>query len=366
MPDIGTPWAFLFEHPIIGVIVFAAVSAGAILVLSGGQLVDALGGLLRIFITIFTTPFKFLRDAIDRVRNAREAEQDYEKSSVFLLFRANRIWYGIIFVLCLLILSGGITTAVLSLYPGGEMQQVELLDEQIEQIETELATARNEAIVPAEAAPNNAAQLEQARTTARNAYQNQVNSNAEFINGLAVRGPFIDRLANAYNEDTVEYVRANLDQEINTCLRRRGSNAATCAQYRTAVVELADRKDNEFRLARAAQEAENAWRQGDQAARRAAQQAEYQAARVTEVEQRLQYAREQRASVNPWDPKRLSERLVAAVLMVLATLWSVIVFVWIAAIAIDVWNWVILMMRSLERTQQAKLVSFRDSEPEAS
>jgi hypothetical protein len=363
MPVIGTPWAFLFEHPLIGVIVFAAVSAVAILAFSGGQLGEALGGLFRVFFTIFTTPFIFLRDAIRLVRGAHDAEQDYARSSVFLLFRANRIWYMAIFVLSLLMLSSGVTSAVLSVYPSAEIAQARLLDEQITQIEAELQTVRVQAI-EAPAQPSDSAQLEQAWVTARNAYQNQVQSNADFVRAAPMRGPFIDRLSNAYNETTVQYVRTNLDQEINACLRRRGSNAVTCGQYRSVVLELADRKDNEFRLARAAQEAERAWRQGDLAARRAAQQAENQAARVANVEAQLQYAREQRSATDPWNAERMAERIVAAALRILGTLWSVIVFVWLAAILIDIFNWLILMMRSLERTQQAKLASFRDVEPE--
>ncbi len=275
-----------------------------------------------------------------------------------MLYRANRIWYMALLALCLLILSSGITGALVSLWPQQEFEQSRLLEEQIDQIETELLAA-NQAVAAA-ASPGNAERLEAARTEARNAYQQQVNSNAGFIQNATFTGPAIDQLSSARSPGTVQNVRANIEYYMQGCPRQwRNMTAEQCTQYRAFVLELADRKDREFALAEAAQTADAAWRDADSASQAAANQ-------LTNVQTRLAYAQEQRKLINPLDPERLAQRLLSAILQVLATLWSVIVVVWAGAIIIDVFNWLLLMMRSLERTQQAKLISLRGRDPEVS
>ena len=351
MPDIGTPWAFLFENTVVGLAVFALVSVGVILTLSGGRLIETLGGIFRIFLTIFTTPFVFLRDSIALVRASGDAEQDYVKSTVFVLYRANRIWYMALLVLCLLTLSGGVTHAVLSLYPGAELQQSRLLGEQINQIEAEV-TAANEAVAAA-ASPGNAERLAAARTQAQEAYERQANENLTFLQSTTFTGPAIDQLAGSRSAQSVQNVRVNIEYYMQGCPRQwRNMTADQCVQYRAFLTELADRRDREFALADAAQVAEAAWRDADNASQAAA-------ARLADAQARLTYTQDQRASINPFNPQRMAERLTASILTVLGTLWAVIVTVWAGAIIIDVFNWLLLMMRSLERTQQAKLVSLR-------
>ncbi|MEQ1493816.1 MAG: hypothetical protein ABL932_25065, partial [Terricaulis sp.] len=282
-------------------------------------------------------------------------EQDYVKSTVFMLYRANRIWYMALLVLCLLILSGGITHAVISLYPGAELQQSRALQEQITQIETEVEAA-NQA-VSAAASPGNAERLAAARTEARDAYQRQVNDNQTFIQNSTFTGPAIDQLTSARSPQGVQYVRTNIEYYMQGCPRAwRNITAEQCVQYRAVLVEFADRKDREFALAEAAQTAEAAWRDADNASQAAANQ-------LADAQARLAYTQEQKASIDPFNPKRLLERLVGSIASILLTLWSVIVTVWAGAIIIDVFNWLLLMMRSLERTQQAKLESLRGSDP---
>lgn len=357
MPDIGTPWAFLFQNSLVGLVVFAAVSAGVIVLLSGGKLGETLGGIFRIFLTIFTTPFTFLRDTVALVRTSSESEQDYAKSTVFMLFRANRIWYMALLVLCLLMLSNGITSAVVSLWPRDEFAQLKVLDEQIDRLEAELATATQ--AVAAAGTPESAQRLEAQLTEARNAYQQQQSSNSTFIANAPFTGPAIDALSSARSTGTVQNVRTNIEYYMQGCPRQwRNMTAEQCTQYRAFVLELADRKDREFALAQTAQAADVAARDADNSSQAAA-------AQLANVQQQLAYAQEARKTVNPLDPERLAQKLIAAILGVLGTLWSVIVVVWAGAILIDVFNWLILMMRSLERTQKAKLASFRGIEEEA-
>ena len=133
----------LFERPaaeltegetidaVIGLAVFVAVTAGVIVVLSGGKLGEQLSGMLRVFVSIFTTPFVFLRDALAIIRTSSESEQDYARSRVYMLFRLNRIQYLGLVILCLLTLSSGVTSSLLSLYPSQEIEQGRQLSQQV-------------------------------------------------------------------------------------------------------------------------------------------------------------------------------------------------------------------------------------------
>jgi hypothetical protein len=141
MFGIMSAWSFLTAHPLIGLLVFGVVTVIVLMTLSGGRLGEAVGSIFRVLFTFFTTPFVFLRDAMTLVRTSEESEQDYRESTVFMLFRANRIQYVLLLLLCLLLLSSGITSGVLSLYPQAEIEQGRALSAQITQLETDLQTA---------------------------------------------------------------------------------------------------------------------------------------------------------------------------------------------------------------------------------
>jgi hypothetical protein len=354
MSGMGTPWAFLFQHPIVGLIVFAAVSGGVVFAMSGGRLAASLLGILRVAVTIFTTPFVFLRDALTVVRATNEAEQDYAQSSVFVLFRFNRIQYMALLVLSLLILSGGVTSSILMLYPQAEIARSRALSAEIAQLETEIAAA-NEAAATA-SAPGFREGLAARRDEARTAHQAQVQSNATFAQSTTFSGAAIDQLAAAQSSENAAYVRDNIDTYMSGCPRAwRNMTAESCAQYRAFVLEMADRKINELNLAQAADEAERAWRDADASAQSAG-------ARLSDAQARLEFARQALTATSPFNPKLLAQRAWAAFLILLATLWSVIVTIWVGALLIDLLRWLILMMRSLEKSQSDKLTQSRSGQ----
>jgi hypothetical protein len=354
MFGIGAPWAFLFEHPLVGLIVFFAVSAAVIMALSGGKLAESIGGIFRIFITIFTTPFIFLRDALAMMRSSGDDEQDYVQSSVFMLFRANRIQYMALLVLCLLTLGGGITTAVILLYPQAEMTASKLWSDQIAETEREVATAQQN--VNAASTPAYAATLNTRRQQAQEAYQAQVQGNQNFMRASTFTGPAIDILRSAQSSDATTRVRENIDYYMTGCPRGwTNMTFEMCGQYRAFLLELANRRDREFNLGNVAAQADANWRQ-------AANAAEQAAAQLADAQQRLENARNQLAAVSPWGPGRMAQRIIAAGLIVLGTLWSVVVIVWIGATMIDFFNWIVLMMRSLEKTQSDRLIAARKPE----
>lgn len=351
MIGVGTPWAFLFQNPIVGIAVFLLLSAGVILVLSEGRLGDAIGGMFRIFLTIFTTPFEFLRDAIRIMRTSKEEEQDYAGSTVFVMFRGNRIQYMLLLVLCLLMLSGGLTSALMSLYPGAEIEYHRQLSEQVRGLEREVEAAQQG--VDRVAAPEYREQLATARTEARNSYERVARANEASLSQTPYTGPAIDQLRYARSAESASRVRQNIDNYMSGCPRAwRNMTVESCSAYRAFVLELADRRASEFNLAAAAAEADRAWREADYAAQSAANQ-------LADSQARLDAARQQRENAAPFSLDRMGQRLVGAAMIVLGALISVIFVAWFGATLIDLGNWIILMMRSLELTQKQKLQAVR-------
>ncbi len=342
-------YLFLTEHPIVGLIVLAAVTAGTLIILSAGNLGGALASMLRVFFTIFSTPFVFLRDAMTVIRGSSESEEDYKQSRVFMLFRLNRIQYLGLLVLCVLVLSSGITTSLLTLYPATEIEMSQRLAEEVERREAALETARQ--AVTAAAAPDFRQQLETARDETRAAYQQQVNANADFVQNTTFSGGVITQIAGAGSADTVNRLTENMDYYMQNCPRGynwRGMTVETCNQFRAFAMELAARRLTEFELAQRASQADRDWRQTDEAAQRAANN-------LAQAETELEYANQQRAAFNPWNPERITQRLGSAAASLLMTLWSVIITVWFGATAISFFSWLILMMRTLEKLASEQL-----------
>jgi len=349
MPDFAGSWAFLFEHPLVGIAVFVVVSLGVLLVLSGGALGDTIGGMLRVAVGFFTAPFVFLRDALTGMRKSDEDVQRYRRSRIFMMFRWSQLLYLGLLVWCLLMLSSGVTTSLISLWPRYEIEQGRVLDEQIASLEGQVASA-NEAVAAA-GAPEYRETLLTQRNEARSAYQRQVQSNADLVQSTTFSGPAISQLANARSTYTVESIRNNIDGYMSGCPRGynwRGMTIESCNQYRAFVLDLANRKLREFSLENAAIEADRAYREADSAAQAAA-------ANLASLEAQLQQAREQRAAVSLFDPEVWTQRIAGAGAGLLTTLLSVIFTVWLGATFVSFFSWLTLMMRGLELLLTNKL-----------
>lgn len=356
MLGIANSYSFLFQHPIIGLLVLAVVGAGVILVLSGGKLGETLGAMFRVFITFFTTPFVFLRDALGVMRDASDNEQDYQQSRVFMLFRLNKLQYLGLVVVCVLVLASGITSSVVSLWPSMEIERGRQLSEQITELEAQLATAQEAAA--AAGAPDYRQQLETQRTETRTAYQQQLRSNAEFAQSTTYSGGVITQIQQARSASSVTQARDNMAYYMQGCPRAynwRGMTQEDCTNFQAFALELANRRLSEFEMQRVANEAEEAFRQADSAAQMAQNQ-------VENVQGQIEYATAQRNAISLWNPDVLGSKLVAALTNILTTLFSVIILVWVGATAISFFSWLILMMRTLERLATDKLAQLRPSE----
>lgn len=341
---ISTLWSIPFDRPLFGLIIFIAVGLAALFLLSGGRLMWALGAVLRILFTFVTTPFTFLRNALENIAGAPDAEKDYERTRLFMLFRYNRLQYFLVLALALLALSGGVTAAVLTLYPKQEMEQSRILAERVAELREEIAD-----LEAGQDGPQSV--LAARRTEAREAWEEQARAIDAFVRDSGYSGPIILQLRNAPNQAAVARLRARLDEFMADCPTGPGWEGVAeddCAPYRAFAEDLADRKEVELALARTRDEAE-------QAMARAARAEETDASRLERLNQQLERARERSQDASLLRGGWLRERAEAAFWILLRTLWLVLVFVWIGAAVIDIINWLILMMRGAEITQQEKL-----------
>jgi multidrug efflux pump subunit AcrA (membrane-fusion protein) len=182
-----------------------------------------------------------------------------------------------------------------------------------------------------------------------------VQSNADFVQNKRFNSSLASTLASTDSLDTIAQIRGNLEGYLANCPRGyewQGMSVADCISYRQFLNELATRRTTEINRWQAANQAEAALRDADNAAEAAT-------AQVANVQQQLDYARQQRQQVSIFNPDMIKLRLGIAGATLLSTLFSIILLVWFGATAIDLFNWVILMMRSAEKTQQAKLESLR-------
>jgi ElaB/YqjD/DUF883 family membrane-anchored ribosome-binding protein len=334
---------------IIVVIVFLAVSAGAIFLLSGGQWLQALAGMFRVALTIFTTPFVFLRDALVIIAGARDAEQDYARTRVFTLFRYSRIQYLGIFIGTLIVLSTGITASLMQLYPRAELESHRILSERIRDLREQEDSANEELRAAGSEEQRNA--LEEARAQADRAYQSQVESNVAFVRNAPFNSVAISQIANARSADAVSRLDANVDSYMLDCPRGfnwGGYTVEDCARLRALLHQLAQRRLQEFTLADALREAERA--AGE--ASNAAQMAE---ARVTQLREEISRVQDQRGEVSLFNPRVMGSKIGAAIAGLISTLLAVVFTVWLGALIVDFFNWVILMMRAAEKNASEEL-----------
>lgn len=347
----------LTEHPIIGLLVFGVVTALALSVLSEGRLGEAVGGIFRVLLTIFTTPFTFLRDALNTVRTSSEEEQHYERTRLFMLFRYNRIQYLLILIVCLLVIASGVTGAVMAMYPQAEIEASRSLNEQVRDLRAEIEVAEGE--VTNAGAPGARQQLQTRRDETQAAWQQQVQSNLSFIQNTRWTGPLIDQMARARSQSSIDRATSQIDSYMFNCPRSysfQGFTQADCDEYRNFLTQLADRRSAEFRLELAAQEAANAFSNVDMSAQNAQN-------RLADLQQRLEAVREARDRNSLLNPRWIIERGLAAIGILLATALWVIIIVWLGALLIDFFNWLILIMRAMEKRNQGYLDSYEGPRP---
>jgi hypothetical protein len=337
------------QHPWVSLFVFMLVGAGVLLALSGGALVQSLAGLLRVFLTIFTTPFEFLRDSLSIIRTARETEKDYYRTRIFMLYRYSRLQYFALLFFALLVLCAGITSSLLSLYPQAEIAQRKALSEQITQVKTEIDTTRKE--VSDASRPERRQELEKARNDSKKKLDQQRAANAGFVERFGYSGPVVTDLLKADSVTRVQELQGGLNDYMASCpdgYDWNGFNQTMCAEFKAGVQELARRRSTEITLTQAAEEAEKAFASADMAG-------EIATARLKSLEGSLVQLQKDRAAISLFDPKLIGAKLRIAGAILLGAALLVVVIVWLGAILIDILNWIILMMRVTEKHAVTRL-----------
>ncbi len=346
---LDSAWSVITSNPWIGFGVFIAASLGIVSLFAGRDWLEALFGMFRVFFTIFTTPFVFLRDALTVIRNSSEAEQDYARTRVFTLFRYSRIQYLFIFIGALLILSAGLTSGALSLWPKYELEQRQALLGQIVEIQSQIE-ATNQSMGAA-AAPDFRANLERARAEALTAYQAQAQRNSGLPENPAFQRDIVYNVMNARDVGAVQNLRERIADYTSNCPNNynwRGFSPQMCEQFRGYVTDLTNRKENEINLAQAFREADAALSNVQSAHREAS-------ARLTMLQAGLETTVAQREAIAVFNVQWLLQRLQGLFWLLLGTILSVVVFVWFFAIAADFLNWIILLMRSAEKNSSDNL-----------
>jgi hypothetical protein len=333
----------------VTLIVFVVVAIGAIHILSGGQLMQALGGLLRVVASFFTTPFVFLRDALSVLLNANVVEKDYARSRTFMLYRYSRLQYFGILALSLLVLSSGITASLMSLWPQAELEQQKQYSEQIKQLRTDIKEA--EAQVEAAGKPEFRAGLQKASEDLKAKYEAQRRSNQQFLQSANDPTGAIYQVQSTNSPEALETIKQRFDALIAECpngYQFSGMTPEMCSQIKIVVADAAARRGEELNLRTQAQEAERAFSEAELAGEQAA-------ANLEILQSNLSSTQEARNAVSLFNPGVIVGKLGGAIGILIGTAMGVIFIVWLGAILIDILNWIILMMRVLEKDAISKM-----------
>lgn len=125
-------------HSIFAGLFFVVLLAVAVVILGGSQAVTFVQGLLRLFLSIFVSPWLFLRKAVAATAQfTRRKEADDLASDQYLLNRAMWILQGAVVVLSIAAFAGGLTVAWRGVIPRKEVR------ERYGQVRSELGSLRD-------------------------------------------------------------------------------------------------------------------------------------------------------------------------------------------------------------------------------
>jgi hypothetical protein len=350
---LGGVWSSLTEYPRVSFALFLIIGAGVLFLFSGPKWMESLVGILRVAATIFTTPFEFLRDALTLVRNARESEQDYAKSRIFMLFRYSRLQYLGVLVFSLMLLTAGLTSAVLAFNPTVELEQSAQLRDQIKKTQADIGSA--EASLAEIERPGYQEALERTLTQTRSQHQARNSAYRELRQRSRFQGGLVSRIDNAQTAQSAAQLQNGLEDAVRGCpdpYQWANFTAEDCTDFRTYVTSLLEAKLAERTALEASRTAEQAVESASSALATAR-------AELESLQARLTFEREQLDAVSIFRLDWLQDRATAAITILISAALGVVVFIWLGAIVIDVVNWIILIMRSLERTQAEKLENAR-------
>lgn len=347
-------FATISAHPFLSLLCFLGVLFSIVFLCSGGQWASAWAGLWRVFSTIFTTPFEFLRNSLAIIRNAKTAEGAYANTREFVLFRYSRIQYLTIFALAALMMSTGVAGGLVSLFPQAELEASRSLRAEGQSLTARIA-ATEQTLKDADK-PGFRERLQQTASAAEAAVSAQQQAYAEARASGSWTGPILNQIDTATAQSDLDAISSTVEPYFSGCpggmsplgYNWTGWDADQCNQYMSFAKRLVASKSKLFARGETATSAREA---ADNASNAVAISQE----ELTSLRAALQANVDSRAANSPFSPRNIGMHLMSALVTILATAVSVIIFVWVGAIAIDVLNWIILIMRSLEAEHERRI-----------
>ncbi|MDB5430557.1 MAG: hypothetical protein JWP35_1673 [Caulobacter sp.] len=367
MGRFGGPFATVIAHPILGLICYILVTVLLVALFSAGRPTQAWRGIWRVFLTLFTTPFEFLRNALTIIRTGQVDETTYAGTREFVLFRYSRLQYLSIFVCGTLILASGIAASLLALYPQSEIEAGKSLRAEQGQLTAKIAQAQQ--TVRDADKPGYRQTLQRAEAKAQAAYD----AEAEVINAKKqanpFNGPILVQIDNAGSKADLENIRDTAEPYFTGCPDAYsvtgaswiGWTAEQCAQFKAYAVDLIDQDIKLITLGETLTAAREAIDNASNAM--ATSQAQ-----ITSLNSDLAANKASQETNSVFAPRNIGAHLMAALAALISGVVAVLIFVWVGAIAIDVLNWIILLMRSLEAEHEDRLAgrAVRDRVPATS
>ena len=337
------------QYPLISLSFFLVLFVAAVAVFSRKNASKSFGALARVFWSIVSTPFEFLRDALSIIRGASASEEDYKNTREFTLFRMSRILYFGMFIAAILILSAGITGSVISLYPKAEIDASDALKKQVVDTNAKIV-AINQSIVEASKPTyrqglQTALQKASSEASAKQAKLVAIQESQVFTGGI------LNQVGTAIDAAGVDQVMQGFDIYMSDCPAGPSWNSFTaqaCEQFKAYVITFAAAKKDEIAAQDAVGTAQQTLAQADSVVADGNQ-------RVTELKTSLisldAQIKASPISTGSW----IWPHVMASIALAFGTIWWLILVVWGSAITLDVLNWAILMMRSLEVNVLGKL-----------
>ncbi|HEY3815004.1 MAG TPA: hypothetical protein VGL66_17435 [Caulobacteraceae bacterium] len=354
MGAFGNQLVVIGAHPFLSGLCFLVILFGVVLLFSGKHWQAAWGGIARVFATIFTTPFEFLRNALLIVRTAKANEANYANTREFVLFRYSRIQYLTVFAMSALLLATTISSALIVLYPQREIAATRELKTEATDLNSKLATAQRN--VQDSDKPEYKESLQNAAAAANKAVTAEFGVIARKKAANTFSGPILNQIDNASTDADLSVVQTSIDTYFAGCpggISPQGWNwmvwtAEQCAQFRAYTVDQIAERGKLIALMQTANSAQ-------QAIQSASSSAETEQAQVASLQTQIENNTQSQKASSPWAVRNIASHVIAAFLTLLSGAFGVITFVWIASILLDILNWIILLMRSLEAEHEKRI-----------
>jgi hypothetical protein len=176
------------DHLVITLTVTFVLFFVSIAAFAEGQFEETVTGMFRLMLSVFTAPFYYLQSAVRAIRGFRQLNASDAHRSTFLLWRTVQYSRFVIFLLAILLGSGGIATALTSLWPSKQLEERTSLQTSLARADSVVAVDSMKLLDPALADPERASAVRKSRLTVlpglRDSAERAVNLLADSVNAI--------------------------------------------------------------------------------------------------------------------------------------------------------------------------------------